>query len=864
MPPDDQQSQNESSRKMLLEEIRRRAEEAETRRLEDEDKKRTGGDRGSQPPSSAPFPETAAETPAASNKAAVEQKVLVLRERLLSALERNKAEKATELFTELSKLIPDDPNLPELKERVLALQEQRARTGMSDRRPSELGPPRMRPSETRPSESRPSEARPSGMRSSGMRQTGSRPPETRQRASGADKAEREARKKKIADMMEAGNNYYQQEKYEKAIQYVNEVLNLDPENGPAISLRQQIVKARELESAVRKEDDRRRAEDRASRPTKVVEDVPQVPSSGRPTDFWGASPSGPKLGSEYDLLPEEKGPVGPPPPPMSQRLARRISSISIPVKPLLMIGAVAALAVAVWYIVDAIRNTVAPPLNSVLVLPASPSSDSSLTVLADGFAEELIADMARVPEMRVIAPATAFAFASSPLPPGQIARALGASYVLSWTINRAGEKIALQFVFSDTMSVTPAWSSTVQVAGREIPALKPEIMRSLASAMKVKLIGNDGSSILSTPAANDVAYAYYARGRALLREGDDFAPEEAIALFDQAIQLDPEYGAAHAASGLAHMLAYETSPEMPPAHISMALTEVQKALGTGLRTSEVFRAWGLAEQAHGQYLKAIDRFEQAVNVAPSDAESQRRLAVAYAATGKLEQAVKASLRSVADDPGNISAHTILGEMYQFRAVHTLDNRDDYRAALRAYEQGLHLARDKSEYAAASYADVLVLLQQTDRAINVLIDRVARVRESYLDEYRLGRVEQSAGKPINVWQQAFIRARGILTNYLAASGNDAIAEAYLALVNTRLGAFKEAVVAIGNAQRIAPTDPDVLYLTARMYALQKDKAKALEYLRKAIARRFSLASILDLDFFNLYSEPEFVAALTSRE
>jgi tetratricopeptide (TPR) repeat protein len=840
MPPDDSKSQKDSSRKMLLEEIRRRAEEAESRRLEDEDKRRTGTDPGARQKTSAPapFPVTAAETPAASNKAAVEQKILVLRERLLSALERNKAEKAAELFTELSKLIPDDPALADLKSRVMELQEQRARTRENTSHPGE-------------STSRPAER-------------STRAPATKMREGAAGKAEREARRKKITDMLDAGNSYYQQEKYDKALQYVAEVLSLDPDNADAGSLRAQIDRARTLESQVRREDERRRADDRANRPTRVMDDLPQAPSSGRPTDFWGSSPAGPKLGSDYDLLPEEKGPVGPPPPPMGARIARRMSSISIPVKPLLTIAAVAVLGVAIWYIVDAIRNSVSPARYSVLVLPASSSSDSSLSVLADGFAEDLISDMARVPEMRVIAPATAFAFGGTTLSPGQVARALGANYVLSWTIGRAADKVSLQFVFTDTVTGQSAWSGRMQVAEREIPALKPEILRSLASAMKVKLIGNDGSPIIANATSNDAAYGLYTRGRALLRYGDEFAPEEAIALFEQAIQLDPEFGAAHAASGLAHMLAYETSADMPPGHITQALADVQKALATGLRSSEVFRAWGLAEQAHGQYLKAIERFEQAVNAAPSDAESQRRLAIAYAATGKLDQSVKAALRSVADDPGNISAHTVLGQMYQFKAVHSFDNREEYQAALRAYEQGLHLAPDKSEYAAAGYSDVIMLLQQSERALNILIDRTSRVRDSYIDEYRLGRVQQSAGKPINEWQQSFIRARDILGTYLASGVNDAIAESYLALVHTRLGAFKDAVAAINRAQKISPSDPDVLYLTARMYTLQKDKTRALDFLRKAIARRFSLVSILDMDFFNLYSEPEFVAALTRTE
>jgi len=53
---------------------------------------------------------------------------------------------------------------------------------------------------------------------------------------------------------------------------------------------------------------------------------------------------------------------------------------------------------------------------------------------------------------------------------------------------------------------------------------------------------------------------------------------------------------------------------------------------------------------------------------------------------------------------------------------------------------------------------------------------------------------------------------------------------------------------------------VLYLTSRMYALQKDKKRALEYLGKALTRKFSLAAILDMDYFSLHADPDFLATL----
>jgi tetratricopeptide (TPR) repeat protein len=822
MASDDQSNQSGSTKKQLLDEIRKRAEQAEMSRLDQEERNRPGSEMSARLRQStkSPFPISAAASQVAPNKAATQQKILVLRERLLSAIERGKKEKAAELFLELSKADPDNPELSVLKKKLQVLEEQK--------------PPAPEQSVL---------------------------PQAPVRDAAAERADREVKRKHIADMMGAGDSYYQQEKYDKAAQYVSEVLKLDPTHGGAIALRDMVEKAKVLAEQILREEEEGRAKERAAGVSSAAPPEPAAPTSGRPTDFWGASLTGPAVISEYDLIPQEKGPVGPPPIPFSKRFSDRISSFEVPVKPLLTIAVVAVLAVAAWYIYDTIHNSLAPARYSLLILPATTPGDTSLAVIADGCAEDLMAGLAQVADMRVIAPITSFAFSASNAPAVQIARALGANDVLSWSMKRVGEKVLVQCALVDTASGGTQWSSNTQVSLRELPSLMLELMRGIAASMGTQLVVNDGKALRVATTNSEAAFGFYARGRAYLRTGDSFAPEEAIAALKEAIRLDPDFGDAYAALAWAHILAYETSIEMPPAHLAEASIALKKAMESGLRSSEVFRVNGLLEQYRGDYGKAIQKFEQAVNVSPSDAEAQRRLALAYAATGKLDLAVKAGQRSVADDPANITAQTLLGQIYQFRAVHMVDNRDDYRAALRAYEQGMRVARDKSEYSAGAYADVLVNLQQSERALDLMLDRVARVRESYVDLYKLGRVQQSAGRPSTEWRESFLRAREILTTHLGVQPDDAVAEAYLALVHTRLGAFKEAIAAIDRAQKLAPSDIEVLHLAARMYALQKDKAKALEFLHKALDRRFNISRILDLDYFNLYSEPDFVTVLT---
>lgn len=862
MASDDQHNPSEAARKQLLEEIRKRAEEAEMKRLEEEDRSRTRRTDAERlkTKAPAPFPVPTAESPAAGNRAAIEQKILVIRERLQSALERGKVEKAGELFAELSKLIPDDPALDDYRSRLKVLQEEKAKAREQTRAipPSTLPPRQASPTSfTQPPQAPPASAtRPRQAPSPSPGQSGTGP---RPRSPVEDKVEREKRRRKIAEMLEVANNYYQQEKYDKALAYISEVLNLDPNQEDARTLSGQIEKARDLEEQIRMEEEERRAKEHATEsPVRPApEEAP--PASGRPTDFWGSSLSQ-KLESDYDLVPEEKGPVGPPPLPLGSRIANKVSQIRIPVKPLLSVAAVIVLAVAVWLVVDYIRNSVSPARYSVLVLPPSTGGDSAVVYAADGFSGDLMAELERMADIRVINSATADAFGASVAAPGQIARALGANYVLSWSMARAQDGYTLHFTFADTLGSGALWSSQNHVSGRELPSLRPEIMKGLAKGMGVKPLTADGGLMNRIATNNDSAYDLYLRGRALLRTGDSFAPEDAIGLFEQSNKLDPDFAEAHSAAAWAHMLAYETSVEMQQSHIAQAITEVQRALSGGLRTSETFRAWGLAEESRGAYDKAIARFEQAVAIAPSDGESQRRLAVAYAAKARIDESVKAAQRSVSDDPGNISAHTLLAQVEQFKAIHELDNLDDYRAAQKAYEQGLRLARDKSDYGSGLYVEVLVHLQQIDRVTDMLLDRTARLRESYIDLYKLGRVQQSAGKPIAEWQASFVRARDILLTHIAAEPEDAVAQAYLALVYTRLGTFKDAVAAIGRAQAAAPGDNEVLYLTSRMYVLQKDKKDAMEYLAKALAARFSLGDILDMDYFNVHADPEFLAAL----
>ncbi len=859
MDSDDRLKQTEEERKRMLEEIRRRSEEAELKRLEEEEVKPAAPEPipSAAPPEPVepPLPPPPPPAPPRVDHAPFEppaprefspfpvpepipsalsseeqQRALILKEKFLIAIDRGKAEKASEILSELNLVLPHEEVL-ELREKLHQLEQETPRAKGKKHR-AEPPPPSV-------------------------------VPEPQEQPRKGDL------RKKIPELLENVNESYQNEKYGAALEGIAEILRIDGENDEALRLKEEILRAQQLAEQIAREDEKRRKEEAAARSAlrqsehrsgKIQSDRRsdvQVPDK----DVWGSSVVAQTDALGMEIVPEEKGPAAPPKPPILDRIAQRIGRIKIPVKPLL-IGLASVVTIALVYIVvDNIRNAVAPPLYSILVLPPTISAgDSSLRGLAEGLTVDLSQDLRAVSDLRVVGSSTAFALDASTMGNLQRCRAVTSNFFLRWSLGQQGESLLLQADLYDTASSKPVWSSRKVAVMQELPRLETEMVRALVTAMEVKVSDEEQQTLTAVPTSNEYAYAAYLRARSMMRHPDLYPVTDVIQTLGEATTADSSFGRAQSALGWAHMLAYEGG-DRASTHLAEARARVQRAVSLVLRDPEAYRVWGAVEFAQGQYDKAVERYEQAVAIAPSDVESQCRLAGAYMVRNQPDAALKAANRAVMDDPWVVTSYTTLAQVQHFIAIARGGSRDDYRVALRSYEQGMRFAPDKSEYGSAHIVDMLVILQQSDRALTIMLDRLARARQSYVDLYILGRVQQSAGKPKAEWQDAFRRAQELLKAVIALRPDDGRAYSQAALVHTRLGEFREAVSASQRALRLAPGDPAVLYNTARMYAMQGDKQQAKEYLSKAIDRYFSLPDILDRDLSSLQAEPDFVKIVT---
>ncbi len=821
-------TQHDDDRQRLLEEIRRRAEADELKRIEEEERSSGGGfGQNADGEASSPFPTLQGQVPSpVSGKSETGQRVVILRERLGIAIDRGNLENARDLLDELEALDPADPSLPGFHDRLAFAAIRELDAEAAPQAIPEPEPPESIP-ETLP------------------------PPPPPVSAPASAPAASAHLNERISDLLDSVHGLYEQEKYEQSLQTLNQVFLLDPEHTEALALRQKIEDAWQLAEVIKQE----AARHRAAEPLPAPAPKPVVPASGKDSDFWGPTEMPMDRADPIAGIPDVAAPAPPrkAKEPTLDRLATHVSKVRVPVKPILTVVGIAVVAIAAWLVIGQLVQAVVPPDRVVCVFPPTITpGQTNDGAIADGFVEDLIHDLASVASIRVVGPTTSFTLRERSAKPAHVARGLAAGFFIQSDLAFDGERCAGSFTLMDTVTLEPKWQTRIECAIEDLPARRIELARGLLTAMDIEIGDEEQYLLRPSSRRSSAGYHAYLVGRALVQTGDPAALGDARDMFQQAVQQDSLLGDAWAGLGWANILVLDRLTVSPSHETPRILSYVQHAVTNGAHRAETFRVWGMIELMNRDYAKAEARMQEAVEVSPSDAEALKQLARILTLRGKTDDALHAALRAVAIDPLNPSSHAMAGLVHQFRGEFK-EAEESYRRAIQEDRQDLEVAE--------LHACVMVYLQRADEALNVVADLTSRDRTDPVAHYQFGRMAQTAGRPKVEWTASFERARTLLEERLRAGPDDAPSLALLALTQTRLGAFRDAGVAMERALSLASGDSRVLHAAARMYALQRDKEKSMTYLTQALDIRYDLQAIVDMDLFNLRTDEEFLRSVT---
>jgi TolB-like protein/DNA-binding winged helix-turn-helix (wHTH) protein/Tfp pilus assembly protein PilF len=275
---------------------------------------------------------------------------------------------------------------------------------------------------------------------------------------------------------------------------------------------------------------------------------------------------------------------------------------------------------------------------SVAVMPlASATGDPSLRYLGDGIAEELIYSLARVKGLKVPARTSSFAYLGRDVDVREIARALGVATVLEGSLRRTGDTVRVIVRLVDAHTGFHIWSQSYDRRADDLLGLQAElaseVVQSLSPSRQAGAIGFGAKR----PTASPQAYRLFLEANALVGASDTNL-RAAIALYDEALALDPTFARALAGRAAARLVLVSHS-SVGLADLSEAERDARAALSIDADVASAHAALANTLRARGKWLQAEAAYRTALVKSGNDPMILGGHQVMLGLTGRLRAAL---------------------------------------------------------------------------------------------------------------------------------------------------------------------------------------------------------------------------------
>jgi TolB-like protein/DNA-binding SARP family transcriptional activator len=343
-------------------------------------------------------------------------------------------------------------------------------------------------------------------------------------------------------------------------------------------------------------------------------------------------------------------------PLLSQQPRKVRGYLVAPVAALLLVALVGA------YQIRAARLAkVTGAVRSVAVLPfVNMTAEPDKAYFSDGLTEEIITALSRIEGLRVAARTSSFALRDRGLNVRAIGDTLGVGAVLEGSVRSDGTRLRVTAQLIDAGNGYHIWSGVYDRALADVLAVQDEIAHSIAAALELTLARPSGKRT-ARRSPDPGAYDLYLRGLYLRNSLSTGALRQAVAHFDSAIALAPDFALAYAgkASVIAPQIYFGQIPQEEGVRdlrmLSSRALELEPTLGEAHVALGILRLffdwdWPGAEQA----------LRRAIELNPNDAHAYHHLANYFSAVGRFRDALAARERAAELDPLNPRTLIVLG------------------------------------------------------------------------------------------------------------------------------------------------------------------------------------------------------------
>ena len=239
-----------------------------------------------------------------------------------------------------------------------------------------------------------------------------------------------------------------------------------------------------------------------------------------------------------------------------------------------------------------------PNLPSIAVLPfVNLSSAPEQQYFVDGVVEEIITALSRFGSLFVIARHSSFAYKGRAIDVREVGSELGVRYILEGSVRTAGQRVRIAGQLVDTATGIHLWADRFDGGLGDIFDLQDHVAESVAGAISPAVLRAEVERAKRKPTESLDAYDLYLRGLAKVWPFSRQSNEEALRLFYNAIELDPDFALAYGRAAMCYADAKAFGWMSGSANeISEATRLAERAVGLGEGNAMALAtgAWGLA------------------------------------------------------------------------------------------------------------------------------------------------------------------------------------------------------------------------------------------------------------------------------
>jgi eukaryotic-like serine/threonine-protein kinase len=457
------------------------------------------------------------------------------------------------------------------------------------------------------------------------------------------------------------------------------------------------------------------------------------------------------------------------------------------------------------------------------LLPFTPvGGDSHLSALGQGLVESVGSKLTGLAENRSFEVLPARSMREKNVTTlAEARRQFGANLGLAVNLERTGDLVKVTYTLESAQGGTPLGGNSITVPAADVFSVEDNVVEGTVNALHLKLRPEEQTALKLHGTASPEAYNDYIQARGYLVDYTKTGNlDNAIVMSQEALKVDPNFGAAKAGLGESYWRKYALTKDQ---HLTeQAKEECNSAIKLGNAGAAGHICLGLVYGGTGRYGESASEYRIAAELEPGNESAAIGLASMLERQGKVDEAEAAYQRVIDAHTQSYFAHNAMGGFYY--------RRSEYEKAIGMFQKVTELAPENY----AGYVNLGGTYNDLGRFLEALepLKKSIALRPSYAGYTDLGTSYLGLSK-LTEAAEAYKQAVKIDPKQYVTWGNLASAQDYSGAKQQAATSYGKAIELANEELKVNPHDIDVLSDLAVYYAGLRKKDQAEKYLGQAL-------------------------------